>query len=76
MTTITIRSKDYSLDDLTDGQKLLAFDIGKITGEIDEAEYKLRTLSALREVLATKFEEEHSSPSTSSNGVQDTLTGI
>jgi len=74
MTSITIRSKEYSLDDLTDGQKLLAFDIGKITGEIEEAEYKLRTLNALREFLATKFEEEHSPPS-SSNGMKDTITG-
>jgi len=74
MTTITIRSRNYELEDLSDNLKLIAFDIGKITGEIEEAEYKLRTLSALREFLATQFENETDG---SQNGSQsnDLITG-
>ena len=76
MTKITIRSKEYEItDSLAEELKMLAFDISKLTDEIDEASYKIRTLSTLRDVLATKFENEYSKSTGASNNSVDPLTG-
>jgi len=75
MTLITIKSKDYELESLSDDLKLVAFDIGKLTDEIEEAQYKVRTLSALRDVLANQFQAEASPSNSSSGNGSDPLTG-
>jgi len=75
MNKITIRSKEYDVDVLSEELKLVAYDITKLTDEIDEAAYKMRTLSALREVLASKFEEEFNKLSGNSANSSDPLTG-
>jgi len=76
MTTITIKSKDYELESLSEDLRLVAFDIGKLTDEIAEAQYKLRTLSALREMLANQFQAEASNASNGSHSSStDSLTG-